>query len=216
MAKKGERKHPHVTLLDELRQLAATSSELRHLAEKRVGKREKRLPLPTTDVQDLVHELEVHQEELKIQNEELQRALAEMEVLRDRYVELYDFAPVGYFNLDKQGIITEANLTGSRLLGLNRSALIGRPFSRYIHSDFGDAFYLYVKNVFRSGEREVCELQIKKENGRSFAAILESIPVDQDGLLGLRVAIIDISDRRKIDDKIQIRSDKLEEEHKEI
>ena len=104
----------------ELRYLAETSMELRHLAEEREGKREKKSPLPTTDVQDLVHELEVHQEELKIQNKELQSALAKMEALRDRYVELYDFAPVAYFNLDKMGIITEANLTGSRLLGLEQ------------------------------------------------------------------------------------------------
>ncbi len=197
MSRKGERKHPRVTLSRELRYLAETSMELRHLAEEREGKRKKKSPLPTTDVQDLVHELEVHQEELKIQNKELQSALAKMEALRDRYVELYDFAPVAYFNLDKMGIITEANLTGSRLLGLERSALIGRPFSRYIHSDFGDAFYLYVKNIIRSGEKEVCELQIKKENGRSFAAILESISVDQEGLNGLRVAIIDISNRKR-------------------
>jgi PAS domain S-box-containing protein len=180
----------------ERRSLTTLVSEFHHHAKERVRKKE-RSPLSGTDVQQLIRELEVRQDELKTQNEELQNALAEMAELRDRYVELYDFAPIGYFKLDEKGIIIEANLTGSRLLGLDRSVLIGRPFSRYIHSDSGNAFYLDVKQVFRSGEKEFCELQIKKENGISFAATLESIAVGQEGSIGLRVAIIDISNREK-------------------
>ncbi len=190
--------------------LVFTLSELRRRAEARLSKQKgKSRSAGMEDTRELLHELEVHQEELKIQNEELQKALVETQKLRDRYVELYDFAPVGYFMLDEQGIINEANFTGASLLGIEKSAVIGSPFSRYIHTAFGDAFYLYVKKVFQSGAKEICEQRIKKENGASFTAILESTSMAQQESKGFRMAVIDITSRKKTEDELRDKSDRL-------
>ncbi len=76
------------------------------------------------DTGKLIHELEVHQIELEMQNQELRKAQEELETSRKKYVDLYDFAPVGYFTLDKDGIIMEANLMGASLLGIDRKRLL--------------------------------------------------------------------------------------------
>jgi PAS domain-containing protein len=80
----------------------------------------------------LIHELRVHQIELKMQNEELRRIQGELEKERDRYSHLYDFAPVGYFTVGEKGIVAEANLTAATLLGMERSALIGHPYVCFV------------------------------------------------------------------------------------
>ena len=87
------------------------------------------------EIWKLVHELQVHQIELEMQNEDLRHTHAELEESRTKYADLYDFAPVGYFTFDKNGLICEANLTGARLLGIERGLLIKKPFSQYIMKD---------------------------------------------------------------------------------
>ena len=82
-------------------------------------------------MEKLVHELEVHQIELEMQNEELRKAQIEIEESRTKYFELYDFAPVGYFSLDSKGMIVEANLTSAAILGIERSLLLRKSFFRF-------------------------------------------------------------------------------------
>ena len=84
------------------------------------------------DAKRLHHELEVHQIELEMQNEELRRAQAELEASQQRYFDLYDLAPVGYFTISEQGLILEANLMSATLLGVDRSSLLKQPLSRYM------------------------------------------------------------------------------------
>jgi len=93
------------------------------------------------EVRKLVHELRTHQLELEMQNEELRRTQMELAESRDRYIELYDFAPVGYFTLDEKTLIRQVNLTGAYLLGVQRSKLINRKFSDFISPEFQDDFY---------------------------------------------------------------------------
>ncbi|MBU1240318.1 PAS domain-containing protein, partial [Myxococcota bacterium] len=112
-------------------------SELRRIAEikaKEKGVKEES-SAGETDARRLVYELQVHQIELEMQNEELQRVQSELEESRDRYFDLYDMAPVGYLILSEKGLIVEVNLTASKMLAVTRDTLIHRPLSRFIHAD---------------------------------------------------------------------------------
>ena len=91
--------------------------------------------MPVKDVQQLVHELQVHQIELEMQNDELRRTQMELEAARDRYVDLYDFSPAGHLTLNTHGKIVEANLRAGTLLGINRKELIGQTLARFLTSD---------------------------------------------------------------------------------
>ena len=123
-------------------------SELRRRAEKELeiaaGRIETFSEMSPEKMANLIHELEVHQIELKMQNEELRRIQGELEKTRDRYSHLYDFAPVGYFSVSEQGIIEEANLTGSAMIGIERRGLIGKPFTRLVLREDQDIFYKYI------------------------------------------------------------------------
>ena len=85
---------------------------------------------PARPAAELIHELQVHRIELEMQNEELRRAYVALEAARDRYADLYDFAPVGYLTLDKGGLVTEANQTAATLLGIDRARLVGHRFAQ--------------------------------------------------------------------------------------
>src|SRR5512135_1265379 len=110
------------------------AARLRRRAEASRRKSPALLALPRTeaDTQRLLHELEVHQIELEMQNAELQRARVEMETALVRYTELYDFAPVGYFSVDQQGVIQEVNLTGASMLGVARSGILHRRLQSFV------------------------------------------------------------------------------------
>ena len=107
---------------------------------------------------ELVHELRVKQDELKQQNEELRRTRHEAEVLRDRYADLYDFAPAGYFTIDAEGVIREANLTGSVLLSTDRQSLIGAPFAAFLDPACLPPFTAFCDLVRHTGTTETCDL----------------------------------------------------------
>ena len=123
----------------------------------------------------LIHELEVHQIELEMQNDELRRIQGELEKTRDRYTHLYDFAPVGYFTLSEKGIIEEANLSCASMLGVERSSLMGKPLSRFICKDDQDVFYVHRKALFEANAKQVCELRLVRKDRTHFHAQLESI-----------------------------------------
>ena len=91
--------------------------------------------------EEIIHELQVHQIELELQNDELRRVQLELEESRDRYQDLYDFAPVGYFTLTHKGFISEVNLTGARLLGAPRPKLINMRFGYFVAPESQDHYY---------------------------------------------------------------------------
>ena len=96
----------------------------------------------------LVHELRVHQIELEMQNENLRHTQTELELARDRYVDLYDFAPVGYMTLSESGVILDANLTVASMLGVERAQLLGRPMTQFIVAEDQDGYYLHRRRLF--------------------------------------------------------------------
>ena len=150
-------------------------------------------------------ELRMHKIELEMQNEELRSAQIKVENLLNNYSDLYDFAPVSYFTFDKNGLIIEVNLTGSQKLGKERSSLIKKPFFLYVVPADNDLFYLHLRQVFRTESRQTCEIKLMSKNGVQFYAQLESIPVRNiDGDFNqCRTAITDITDRKRIEEKIK-------------
>jgi PAS domain S-box-containing protein len=115
------------------------------------------------DLQRLVYELQVHQIELEMQNEELVRARAEREDILDQFTDLYDFAPVGYFTLDREGKVLRANLTGANLLGVERSKLAGKRFGLYVADGDRADFNGFLQKVFASQSNQACEVALRKK-----------------------------------------------------
>src|SRR5882672_7282508 len=117
-----------------------------------------------------LHELEVHQIELEMQNAELQKARDELEVTLEKYTDLYDFAPVGYFSIDQSGVILEANLTGAALLGVERSRLINRRLLLFVSPASQPVFLAFLEKVFTGPRDQTCEAQLLKEGRGTFWA----------------------------------------------
>ncbi len=158
--------------------------------------------LSTDDIEHLIHELQVRQIELEMQNEELRWAQQQLEESRDKYAGLYNFAPVGYFTVaegftgGKGGLILEANLTGVMMLGVDRDQLLQQPFSRFVAWDDKDVFYLHRKQVFEAAIHQTCELKMVKKDGSEFWAHLESVREDDGGeFSSFRMAVTDITER---------------------
>ncbi len=175
-------------------------TELRERAEEIVRRKTEDLQkISDKDIKSLVHELQVHQIELEMQNEELRRTQSELEESRTRYSNLYDFAPIGYFTFDKNGLILEVNLTGANKLGIERSFLIKKPFSLYTDFSSRDVYYLHLRKVFITNTRQTCEIKLVDKNKNQFDARLESLPVqDSEGNFSqCRTAISDITERKR-------------------
>jgi len=184
--------------------IIAESSGLRKRAEDALQEKTEELQeLSIKDARSLIHELQVHQIELEMQNEELRRAQKELEESRDRYSDLYDFAPVGYFSFDKNGLIIEVNLTGAKKLEVERNFLVKKPFSLFISPGSKDVFYLHLRQVFSTGVRQICELKLVDKKGIQFDAILESLSVQGGNSGHCRTAISDITERKKADEDIR-------------
>jgi PAS domain-containing protein len=137
-------------------------SELRRQAEETLrGKIDQSAGLPEAKIDSLhlIQELEVHQIELEMQNNELQRSQAELKALLEQYNELYDFAPVGYFSLEPDGTIQRANLAGASLLGVERSKLARRRLGQFVASEQRPAFSAFLQRVFSTqGSQANCEI----------------------------------------------------------
>jgi transcriptional regulator with PAS, ATPase and Fis domain len=130
------------------------------LRERRLGTSQARTE---ADTQRLVHELEVHQVELEMQNEELQKARDEATSALEMYSDLYDFAPMGYLTLDCEGTIREANLAAAGLLETERSRLLKQRFGRFVAVADRPTFRAFLTRVFKSQAREFCEVTLRKE-----------------------------------------------------
>jgi two-component system cell cycle sensor histidine kinase/response regulator CckA len=155
-----------------------------------------------------LHELQVHQIELEMQNEELRRTQEQLEASRARYFDLYDLAPVGYLSVSEQGLIVEANLTFAAMLQVRRArgSLLGQPLTRFILPGDQEIFYLHRKPLFETGTPQVCELRMLRKDGSPFWARLEAAAAqDANGTVVCRVIVSDITEhRRSHDDKAKL------------
>ena len=157
--------------------------------------------MSSKDKSELIHELEVHQLELEIQNEELRQTQLNLEATRNKYSELYDFAPVGYFSISDKGLILGANLVGATMLGMDRGKLLGRHLSQFIAKNDQDVFYLHRQKLFETKTKQVCELKLTKNDKTDFYAQLASCAVkDEAGNYNtIRTSLSDITERKQAD-----------------
>ena len=171
------------------------------------------LPAHTPEeIQQMLHELRVHQIELEMQNEELRTAQTVIDAERARYFDLYDLAPVGYCTVSERGLILEANLTAATLLNTARRALLKQPISAFILNEDNDIFYRQRKQLLATGDAQECELRLVRPEGAHFWAHLTAIAAQaDDGAPLVRVTFSDITERKRAEAEIKQFNATLEE-----
>jgi PAS domain S-box-containing protein len=158
------------------------------------------------DLEELVHELKVHQVELELQNDELRIRQNELLEAKNKYQALYSEAPIAYFTFNKQGIIIDLNQRGADLLGATKKQLLNKPFLLYLPSDSQDKFHLHRKRVLEEAQLKSCKLVMRRYNSAEFDAYLEStvIPSLDAGDKAIQTVILDITEKKKRKEELKI------------
>jgi PAS domain-containing protein len=185
------------TVMNKNQDQPASAAALRRRAEERLQAREQTPQSAIRNPQSaqrLVHELQVHQIELEMQNEELQQARAKIEVLLAEY---YEFAPTGYFNLAADGTILAVNLTGARLLGIERARLLNRRFGLLVSEADRPDFNAFLAKTIAGMDRQVCEVALLKAETAPLFVHVEAVV--SESRRECRVAMMDVTDRRQIE-----------------
>ncbi len=165
--------------------------------------------LSETEKLKLIHELEVYQIELELQNEELMLAKKQSDITTEKYTELYDFAPSGYFTLSSDGKIIELNLVGANILGKERSILRKSQFGFFVSNDTKSIFNLFLRNIFDSKVKEYCEVTLQMKNNNQVHVHLTGIAAE-NGEQCL-VTVIDITQRKMMEEELIKAKEKAEE-----
>ena len=170
---------------------------LRRIAEELLKKKQKetRTQETDTDVKRLLHELQVHQIELEMQNEELRESNESTELALKKYTMLYDLAPMGYFTLDQKGNICELNFTGAEMLGERRFSLINTNFKLFIAEESKMTFNEFFSNVFSGNYKESCEIMLGFNNKTLNKVYVEGVVTGDDK--NCLLSIVDISNLMK-------------------
>jgi len=200
--------------VDTRRSAPSGDERLRRTAEARLAREAP--PAPSASPRELLHELQVHQVELELQNEELRRARIELEATRDQYRELYDFAPVGYFSVDAGGCLTGINLAGAAMLGRDRAELPSRSFTTFVAHPDRPRWEHHFLQARIAPALQLIELEIQPSGRKSFPAqlICRTSAPGADGPSGLSVALLDITDRRRAEEELQLRRSEEERERR--
>lgn len=160
---------------------------------------------------DVLHDLQVYQVELEMQNRELRESQQQLEETRDNYADLYDFSPVNYISFDEKGLIENINLTGASMLGELRSNIIGRPFSRWLNNDNSSGFRKHLHTTLQLDKKVVDEIQIKNRNGDVLDVRIESIRSKyvEPNRVVCRSVILDITESNRIKNELFLQARQL-------
>jgi len=174
-------------------------AELRHRADARLQSQKPpaNAPWSAQEAQRLLHELKVHQIELELQNEELRNSRAQAEAAVSRYTDIYDFAPVAYLTLKSNGVITQANFAGARLLGLERARLLGKRFESFISSANRPAFNALIQQVFAAQAHQALEAELVRKDEPARTVHIEATlsPNGQE----CHAVVLDITERKQLE-----------------
>ncbi len=174
------------------------SDALRQEAEQRLRKHQMTDPshLGAEDLRNLIHELEVHQAELEVQNEELRRTQTQLAEAHKGYEDLYEFAPVGYLTLDSDGRIERANLTAAKLCGVDRRGLVGQRMEKLMAREDRDACYVFLREMAGNRASRSRDLRIRDSEGQTrwVNMTVSALTPAGDKAGGLRVTLSDISE----------------------
>jgi PAS domain S-box-containing protein len=186
---------------------APVAAELRRQAEARLVERRKKTPPHSktkSSARRLIHELEVHQIELEMQNEELTRARGELEASHAKYFDLFDLAPIGYLTIGETGIVMEANLAAATLLGVERSRLINKPATRFIVKEDQDIYHLHRRRLFETRARQACELRMTgKGRGLIWVHLEGSTGKGGDNAPVCRATLSDITELKRAEGRLK-------------
>ncbi|HSD59193.1 MAG TPA: response regulator, partial [Methanotrichaceae archaeon] len=187
---------------------------LRESAEKEVREKGCSANLSEVDVRALCHELEVHQIELEMQNEELKRVQMELAASKEEYQDLYEFAPIGYLTLEGSGKILKANLAAAALLGTERAHLANNLFQAYLAGGSVSEFKAFCRSVMNSYLKQTAELRLRGTGSNVQAhswVLVEGRAVRDDINHGFRMAVIDISERKRGEEALLKARDELDQ-----
>ncbi|MCY2989280.1 MAG: PAS domain-containing protein [Planctomycetota bacterium] len=152
----------------------------------------------------MLENLQLHQTELQMQNEELCTAQLALDTVRARYFDLYDLAPVGYCIVSEQGLIQDVNLTAADLLGVVKGDMVKQPLSRFILPEDQDIHYLNRKQLLKTGTPQAYELRLVKQDGTAFWTRLEAtVTQEEGGQLVSRIVLSDITERRRVEAELR-------------
>jgi len=189
--------------------------KLRRRAEDRLGENAGTKPhsAPGTGAEplQLLHELQVHQIELEMQNTELRQVMHEREAteqLLGKYTDLYDLAPVGYITLTSNGEIRAVNLTCSGFLGIERSRLVRRRFQQFVADNDLPSFNTFLDSIFESKGKHTCELTLLKEGGQRLFVRMEAVAAESGN--ECRLMFIDISELKRVQEELNLKIIQLE------
>jgi len=186
---------------------ALSPKELRGQAEERLKRKtaEGGQSITNPSAELLIRELEVHQLELEIQNEELRNTQGELEKALERFSDLYEFAPAGFFTLDKAGNIVETNLRGAAMLNAERQRLMGTPFLRYLAPESQTTFHRFMDDLVASQEKRTCELQFLKDGTAPVDTMVEGVVRTDAEKSSLEISLnaIDITERKLTEEALR-------------
>lgn len=154
--------------------------------------------------EDALHELQVYQIELEMQNDNLRRLMIDLEKSRDRYADFYDFAPVGYITLDQDGMIDEINLTGAAMLRVDRCNLLHHRFANFVAAESRDNWHTHFLNILKRDDTQTCELVLQRADGACFYAQLSCLSRRENAnQSSLRIVLTDHTQNKMMEDDLR-------------
>ena len=156
-------------------------------------------------LEETLENLRIHQEELRVQNENLWKIQAELEDSHEKYLDLFESAPIGYFILDKSGQVEEVNLTGCNMLRRDRAQLVQTNLDSYIQLESRDSFNKHLSQIFLGSRHASVEVAFLEKSEQAFFGFLESVPIRNanNQITRCRTAVINITERKRLESQVQ-------------